>query len=730
MTKPWQAKWIRDPQFHCATPVNHAGKEYGKKTTFRHRKELQNHHMLVRKTMHVQKARIDKAWIDISADDYYKLYINGKFVSQGPAQSDHLHYYYNHLDIAEYLAPGENVIAVHVYYQGLVNRAYNSGDYRQGLIAEIHVNGELASQTDAGWKYRLAEEFEGGEPYGYQTQFPEHIDERRSAGKWREPGFEDQAWSFVEAVDAADYSFVLQPTPNLSVYMRKPDRIEKLGEGRFLIDFGQEITGQFTMRAQGIAGETMEIRCGEELADSGPGVKYALRCNCVYRDFWTLSGGPDALEFYDYKAFRYVEVIGREEAVVPDSFAAIVRHYPFDDESCQFRSDNQRLNQIFDICKNGVKYGSQEHFVDCPTREKGQYLGDNTIVGHSHMLLSGDLRLVKKAISQFALSSSVCPGLMAVVPGNLMQEIADFSLQWPMQLMTYYRQSGDWRFLQEMFPYAVGILRYFKKYDRGDGLLHKVKEKWNLVDWPEELRDDYDFPLTRPVGPGCHNVINALYYGCLKTVREIGEILGETTPEAEMERTRDSFVRVFFRQKTQLFADAEGSSHHSLHANILPLLFGLTPEGAVDAAVALIREKRLHCGVYTSYFLLKALAKAKEYDLIYDLMTSEDTRSWANMIKEGATTCFEAWGKDQKWNTSLCHPWASAPIPLLIEDIIGLRPAKPGWDEIGFEPHLPDAMPDFTFHMRVRTGRIQVVFKEGKLELFAPSQVRVTASNK
>ena len=35
---------------------------------------------------------------------------------------------------------------------------------------------------------------------------------------------------------------------------------------------------------------------------------------------------------------------------------------------------------------------------------------------------------------------------------------------------------------------------------------------------------------------------------------------------------------------------------------------------------------------------------------------------------------FEAWGKDMKWNTSLCHPWACAPIPVLIEDILGITP--------------------------------------------------------
>ncbi len=43
-------------------------------------------------------------------------------------------------------------------------------------------------------------------------------------------------------------------------------------------------------------------------------------------------------------------------------------------------------------------------------------------------------------------------------------------------------------------------------------------------------------------------------------------------------------------------------------------------------------------------------------------------------IEEGATTCFEAWGKDQKANTSLCHPWASAPISVIAEDILPTMP--------------------------------------------------------
>ena len=37
------------------------------------------------------------------------------------------------------------------------------------------------------------------------------------------------------------------------------------------------------------------------------------------------------------------------------------------------------------------------------------------------------------------------------------------------------------------------------------------------------------------------------------------------------------------------------------------------------------------------------------------------------MLSEGATATFEAWSKEQKWNTSLFHPWATAPILIMKE---------------------------------------------------------------
>ncbi len=77
------------------------------------------------------------------------------------------------------------------------------------------------------------------------------------------------------------------------------------------------------------------------------------------------------------------------------------------------------------------------------------------------------------------------------------------------------------------------------------------------------------------------------------------------------------------------------------------------------------------------------------------------------MLKQGATTCFEVWGKEYKWNTSLCHPWASSPISILIEDIMGVSPSEPGWAEFNTSPYGLDNLGDFELIFHVNGYRIK-----------------------
>ncbi len=63
-------------------------------------------------------ATIGEMVIYISANNRYKLWINGKMVTVGPLKGDKWHHYYETINIKEYLRPGINVIGVEVlYYQ-------------------------------------------------------------------------------------------------------------------------------------------------------------------------------------------------------------------------------------------------------------------------------------------------------------------------------------------------------------------------------------------------------------------------------------------------------------------------------------------------------------------------------------------------------------------------------------------------------------------------------------
>ncbi|MBE6564120.1 MAG: alpha-L-rhamnosidase [Ruminococcaceae bacterium] len=621
----------------------------------KHPAHLLNRHILFRKK--VTLPAFSRAVLNISADDHYKLYINGRFVTEGPAASYPNHYFYNELDVSEYLTEGENCIAVHTYYQGLINHVWVSGDLRQMLWCELSLDGQTVLESDESWLTANHTGYTESGRYGYDTGIGECYDASVPEADFYKPDFDDSAFMNAKEHRHPEWKLVKQPTKQLDIYDVEPETTETI-EGGVRLAFHTEAVGTLMFDAVGQKGDEIVIRYGEELNADGS-VRFEMRCNCRYEEKMILSGGSDSLMNFDYKAFRYVEIL-YPESVKVENIRMRVRHYPFA-EGYAYQNDNETLRSVIDLCRNTVKYSTQDTFLDCPTREKGSYLGDLMVSGRAHASLTGDLSLIKHALECFTRTAFISEGLMAIAGGSAMHEIADYSFEFPAVLAWIYSIDHDLDFLKKCAPYAVGVYNYYKKYENADGLVDRVLE-WNLMDWPQNLRDNYDFPLTRPIGEGVHNVINALWYGMKLALEEISSILGENADYGS-EKTKASFIKTFYNKETGLFADAPGSSHTAVHSSVFTLLFGIgTEDEALKARlIAHIREKKLtSMGVYMAYFALAALKKAGRYDLCIELAT--DSGAWPNMVKEGATLTFEAWGKDQKWNTSLCHPWATAPL--------------------------------------------------------------------
>lgn len=677
------ARFMTIPEFARLEPIDLLGRE---QSSLPQPGAVQNLHILVWGQLELPPGGYQ---LLVTADDHYQLWLQGAYQGQGPVPS------YPHRSCYDIypVSGGKTTVALHLYYQGLRNRVWNSGDNRLGLWLSVRRGREEIACCDGTWKYTLCHAY-SGQPTGYDTQFLENFDSRLWPSGWEQPDFDHSGWGHL--APAAWHGPLLEPRPirPLAEYPLPPHSRTAISGG-VLLDFGREITGTVMAEASGPPGSRVVLRFGEELEEGR--VRWKLRCNCDYQETWTLGQGISRLHPYDYKAFRYAELLCPPEVTI-HSAVGWVRHYPMG-EACTLRCKEGELEDIFRICKNAVRCCTQEGYLDCPSREKGQYLGDAVITARSQIWLTGSTEVLRKCVRDFLDSQAISPTPMAVAPGSLMQEIGDFSLLFPLLLLTDYAFTGDLDFLARGYPSVVTMTEGFRRYQREDGLLGQVGDLWNLVDWPENLRDGYDFPLTRPVvGPGCHNVINALWYGANRMREEIEELLGLPVKKRSSEIGK-AFRTAFYREEQRLFADSEASSHCSLHSNVYPAYFGLLPKEAERSYEALLLTPGRCCGAIPTYFALKSLGKLGRQETLLKLLTREDAWGWRNMLREGATAAFEAWGRDQKWNTSLCHGWNSGPIPLFIEELAGLQPDPAAPEGLSFRPPVLPGRPDFTLRV-------------------------------
>ena len=95
--------------------------------------------------------------------------------------------------------------------------------------------------------------------------------------------------------------------------------------------------------------------------------------------------------------FRYLEIPGAGEAIDGRDVTAVVVHdrRTRPDGEATFTSSDATLDAVVDLMQRSALYSVQETFVDTPTREKGQFLGD--AVNISYALMASQARAGRHA---------------------------------------------------------------------------------------------------------------------------------------------------------------------------------------------------------------------------------------------------------------------------------------------------------------------------------------------
>ena len=220
---PFRGKWITTEEFCRLQPRNvfHRQLEPLPLNCSEHR----NRHILFRRRLHLAQAP-QRALLYISADDFYKLYVNGAYVAEGPAPSYHMRYNYNTVDLTPYLKAGDNLIAVHTLYQGLINRVWQSGDWRHGLLCDLVIDGVTALCSDESFRVAYHTAYtELGVTGKHQTQFLERYDTRAPEVGFERPDFDDASWKNALVCRFDDHSMKPQASHRVQLEQVAPKKI-------------------------------------------------------------------------------------------------------------------------------------------------------------------------------------------------------------------------------------------------------------------------------------------------------------------------------------------------------------------------------------------------------------------------------------------------------------------------------------------------------------------------
>ena len=643
-------KWITNREFCDLAPRNVFARQFDNLVldTSEHR----NRHILFRKKLQV-KERVENAKIYVSADDFYKLYLNGRFVAMGPSPAYHTRYNYNEIDVTEYLLEGENTVAVHTLYQGLVNRVWQSGDNRHGLILDLEINGNTVLSSDTEFLTAPHTGYRECGIAGYDTQFLEEYDSRAREVGFETPDFDDGYWENASIASYSDRTLIPQSTEMLTTEIIEPKVLRRDGNTVFA-DFGSCYVGYLSAVVKGADGSTVTVRLGQELNEDGR-VRYELRANCVYEEPWILGEGLSTLDQFDYKSARYAELILPEGARLEKIFFT-ARHYPFALKAQIHRDlpNSTDIQRIFDLCVNTQKYGPQEAVLDCMEREKGFYIADGSYTALTHMLLTGKDDLARKLIDEAFYSDFITDTVTNCLDGSFMQETAEGPLLVPKLVLWHYRLTKDKEYLRNNYGKVIKLLEAYKREYENNCLL-TVVDKWSVVEWPMNFRDGYDANLAQ--GKPCYDVHlspNAHYLAAIHSANLIADELGLSHYRDEAP-LRKAFLDSFYIEDKGLFRDRVGSEHSSLVANVYAFGFGLCPdERSAEIILKLCRERKMSSlGIFTPFVYLEGLVRYGHEEYIAEGLLDEG--AWLRMLREDATTTFEGWGKDTKWNTSLFH---------------------------------------------------------------------------
>ncbi len=451
----------------------------------------------------------------------------------------------------------------------------------------------------------------------------------------------------------------------------------------FVLDFGRELQGGLQIVTGRSGTKTSDVRLcfGESVSEAMSKIdgKNGATNDHAMRDFtmnlpWL---GVAEVGNTGYRFVR-VDILGKNADVKIKEIRArfAYRDIPY---RGSFKSDNQRLNDIWMTGAYTVHLNMQEYLWDGIKRDRLVWIGDlhpevmtvNTVFGYNE-IVPKSLDLIR--------NSTPLP--------EWMNGISSYSIWWLLIQNDWYKYHGDKVYLGEQKEYLIALLKHLMTKIGDDG-----KEKLDgmrFLDWPSS-----------PNNQGVH----AGLQGLMVMAMDAGE-------ELLLELDEPNLAKECMAASKKLKSYKPDHNDSKQGAALMALANIMDPKEANDEVLSVGGAKNF--STFYGYYMLQAMAKADNKQQAIDIISTY----WGAMLDLGATTFWEDFDMDWVDNAapidelvpsdkidvhgaygnycykqlrhSLCHGWASGPTAWLTENVLGIKVLEPGCRTILIDPFLGD----------------------------------------
>jgi len=344
-----------------------------------------------------------------------------------------------------------------------------------------------------------------------------------------------------------------------------------------------------------------------------------------------------------------------------------------------FKSNDEKLNQIWQTGAYTVHLNMQEYLWDGIKRDRLVWVGDMHPEVMTILSVFGNNEIVPKTLDLIKEKTPL---------PQWMNGISSYSMWWLIIQHQWYLSGGDKEYLQSQSNYIYELLTQLELNIQEKGCENLDGKRF--LDWPTSENED-----------AIHAGLQSLMVLAFDAGSKISDVLED--------QKKSTHYKAIVESLSKCDVDPNGSKS----AGGLMAMAGLEDPKLINNELIQVDGVKGFSTFY-GYYVLNAMALAGNHQGAINSIREY----WGAMLELGATTFWEDFNIDWMENAarideiipddkidihatygdycyvglrhSFCHGWASGPTAWLSENVLGVKVIEAGCRKVKIEPHLGD----------------------------------------